>query len=53
MELWQGTQEWEELAKQLAHTFEFDDEHPIVDDPLQVIKEKIFAEIPIDEANSR
>ena len=31
MELRQGTQEWEGLAKQFAHTFEFSDDHPIVD----------------------
>ena len=52
MELWQETQEWEGLAKKFAHTFEFADEHPTVDVALQVIKEMIFAEIPVDEANS-
>ena len=52
MELRQGTQEWEELAKQFVHTFEFVDEHPTVDAALQAIKEKIFVEIPVDEANS-
>ena len=40
MELRQGTQEWEGLAKKFAHTFEFVDEHPIVDATLRVIKEK-------------
>ena len=35
-----------------AHTFEFADEHPIVDLALQNIKDKIFTEIPVEEANS-
>ena len=52
MELRQGTQDWEEVAKQFVHTFEFVDEKPIVDATLQKIKETIFAEIPIEEANS-
>ena len=52
MELWQGTQDWEGLAKQFMHIFEFTDEHPTIDAALQVIKEKIFSEIPVEEANS-
>ena len=52
MELRQGTQDWEGIVKQFAHTFEFTDEHPTVDVALQTIKEKIFAEIPVEEANS-
>ena len=48
----QGTQEWEGLAKNFAHTFKFVDEHPLVNVALQVIKEKIFAKIPVEEANS-
>ena len=45
MELRQGTQDWEGLTKQFLHTFDFVDEHPIVDTTIQMIKEKIFAEI--------
>ena len=52
MELRQGTQDWEEVAKQFMHTFEFTDEQPTVDVALQVIKKKIFVEIPIEESNS-
>ena len=51
MELRQGTQVWEGLSKQFAHTFEFVDEHPTVDAALQVIKENIFVEILVDKAN--
>ena len=32
------------------HTFKFSDEHPIVDVALQTIKEKIFVDIPNEEA---
>ena len=52
MELQQETQDWEGLAKHFRKTFEFVDEKPIVDVVLQMIKEKIFAEIPIEKANS-
>ena len=52
MELQQGTQDWEGLAKQFVHTFEFVDEQPTVDAMLQMIKDKIFVEIPMEEANS-
>ena len=52
MELQQGTQDWEGIAKQFAHRFEFADEKPTVDAALQRIKEKIFAEIPVKEENS-
>ena len=53
MELRQGTQDWEEVAKTFAHTFEFANEQPTVDVVLQKIKEEIFAEIPIEEENSQ
>ena len=53
MELRQGTQVWEGLAKQFAHTFEFADEKPTVDVVLQKIKEKIFTKIPVEETNSQ
>ena len=52
MELRQGTQDWEDIAKKFMHTFEFADEQPIVDVALQMIKENIFVEIPIEEENS-
>ena len=52
MELRQGTKYWEGLIKQFAHTFEFANEQPTVDAMLQKIMEKIFAEIPVEEASS-
>ena len=52
MELRQGTQEWEGIAKKFAHTFEFVDEHTTIDAALQAIKENIFAEIHVDKPNS-
>ena len=48
MELRQGNQEWEGLAKKFAHTFEFSDERPTIDVALQEIKEMIFDEIHVD-----
>ena len=36
----------------MAHTFEFADEQPTVDVVLQTIKENIFVEIPVEEANA-
>ena len=47
MELRQGTQDWEGLTKQFRQTFEFADEQPTVVVALQMIKDKIFAEIPV------
>ena len=38
MELWQGTQDWEEIAKQFVHIFEFAYEQPIVEAALQILK---------------
>ena len=52
MEFQQGTQYWEGITKQLTHTFEFSNEQPTVDAALQTIKEKIFAEILVEEANA-
>ena len=52
MELRQGTQDWEGIAKKFAHTFEFTNEHPIVDASLQTIKENIFSKILVQEGNS-
>ena len=34
------------------HTLKFSDEKPTVDVALQMIKEKIFSEIPVEEANA-
>ena len=50
--MWRGIVEWEYLVTNLTHKFEFDDAHPIADVVLQVIREKIFFDIPVDEANS-
>ena len=52
MELWQGTQDWEGIAKQFTHTFKFFDEHLTMYVSLQTIKENIFVEIPVEDANS-
>ena len=52
MELRQAIQDWEGLTKQFRQTFEFADEQPTVDVALQTINEKIFVEIPVEEANS-
>ena len=52
MDLWQGTKAWDEVVTQFTHTFAIADEQPTVDAALQKIKEKIFAEIPVEEANS-
>ena len=51
MELRQGTQYWERLAKQVAHPFEFVDEHPIIDVVLQAVKERIVTENLVKDAN--
>ena len=42
----------EGLAKQFTHIFEFVDDHPTMDVALQMIKEKIFAKAPVEDANS-
>ena len=52
MELQQGNQDWEEVVKQFMHTFAFDNEQPVVDVALQMIKEKIFVEIHDEVVNS-
>ena len=39
--------EWDELATSFTHTFEFVDDHPSIDVALQVIKAKIFEDIPV------
>ena len=50
-ELQRGTYEWESLTVKFTQTFEFTSEHPTVDVALQVIKEKIFEEIPFADTN--
>ena len=50
-ELRQGTIEWKILTVNFTYTFEFTSEHPIVDATLQVIKDKIFEEIPVTDKN--
>ena len=52
MELRQRTQDWKGITNQFTNTFEFVDEQPTVDVVLQMIKEKIFAEIHVEEANA-
>ena len=52
IELRQGAQYWERITKQFRQTFDFADEQPTVDAALQTIKEKIFVEIPVEEANA-
>ena len=52
MELRQGTQDWDEVVKKFAHTFEFNDEQLTVDVALHTIKGKILVEIPVEVVNS-
>ena len=52
MDLRQGTQYWERIANQFAHTFEVVDKHMTIDAALQMVKEKIVVENPVEEANS-
>ena len=52
MELRQGTQYWDEVVKKSTHTFTFVDEQPTFNDTLKMTKDKIFAEIHIEVANS-
>ena len=52
MELWQGTQDWDEVVKDFAHTFAFTDEKPTIDVALQEINEKKFAEILVKVTSS-
>ena len=47
VELRKGTIEWDELATSLIYTLEFVDDHSSIDVALQVIKTKIFEDIPI------
>ena len=47
MELRQGTQDWYKMVTHLVQTFAFVDDQPTIDTVLQMIKEKIFDEIPI------
>ena len=51
VELRRGTVEWEELTAGFTHTFEFSSEHPIIDDALPIMKEKIFEEILVATMN--
>ena len=51
VELKQGTIEWDELDTSFIHTFEFVDDHPSIDATLQVIKIKIFEDIPVAMTN--
>ena len=53
MELRQETREWEKVAQNFTYTFQLTDDQPIVDIALKTIKEKIFAEIPLEVAYSQ
>ena len=50
-ELRQGTIKWESLVTRFTQIFEFTSEHPTVDVALQIMKEKIFEEIPVATTN--
>ena len=43
LELWRGTAEWDELARNFKQTFSYEDEIPMMDAALKVIKVNIFA----------
>ena len=47
IELWRGTFESDELDATFTHTFDFADDHPSIDAAFQVIKTKIFEDIPV------
>ena len=51
MKLQRGTLEWDELATKFTHTFEFASDHPTIDVELQIMREKIFEEIPTVSTN--
>ena len=52
VELRRGTVEWDELATRFKYKFEFVDDHPSIDAALQVIKTKIFEDIPVAMRNA-
>ena len=47
IELRCGTFESDELDATFTHTFDFADDHPSIDAAFQVIKTKIFEDIPV------
>ena len=51
VELRLGTLEWEEIATSFTYTFEFVDDYPTNDAAMQVMKDKIFEEIPVAVKN--
>ena len=42
-----GTLQWDEMATIFTCTFKFNDDHPLIDAALQVIKMNIFEDIPM------
>ena len=52
MEFRKATQDWDELLKKFAHTFEFTDKKLAIDAALQTIKMKIFVEILVEVVHS-
>ena len=53
MELCQETKEWETFVHNFIYTFQFAYEQPTVDIALKTIKEKIFANVPLEVAYSQ
>ena len=51
VEMQRGTLDWEDLATRFTHTFEFADDHPLINVALQVMKTKIFEEIHVATTN--
>ena len=51
VELQRGTLEWDELAARFTRTFKFVDDHPSIVVALQVIKMKMFEDIPMLMSN--
>ena len=51
IEVTRGTIEWDELATRSIHKFEVVDDHVSIDVALQVIKIKIFEDIPVTMTN--
>jgi hypothetical protein len=43
LEVCRGTTDWEELTQNFKVTFSFEDDAPLIDSTLQVIKNNIFA----------
>ena len=51
IQLRRGALKWDEIVSSFTHTFGFVDDHPSIDVALQVIKTKIFEDIPMSMTN--